>query len=228
MSSAAMLNKFNQPSVVLYKHLKFLIMDSPSDINIEQYVKELARHGTTDIVRACEPHYAETVVQEAGIFCHDCEFKDGDPPPANIIDKWLDLIEKRCGTFDGKQGPVVDDGTTEGHKGGGADDKMTANPSSDPGGGNDTKEEYTALHAKATSASTSIQRCIAVHCVAGLGRAPMLVAVALMEAGFDAEDAVEHIRKARRGAINTRQFQFLLDYKSTRGGGSGGSCCVLQ
>ena len=64
--------------------------------------------------------------------------------------------------------------------------------------------------------------------MAGLGRAPMLVAVALMEAGFDAEDAVEHIRKARRGAINTRQFQFLLDYKSTRGGGSGGSCCVLQ
>jgi len=52
--------------------------------------------------------------------------------------------------------------------------------------------------------------------------------VSLMEAGFDAEDAVEHIRKARRGAINTRQFQFLLDYKRTRGGGSGGSCCVLQ
>ena len=72
-----------------------------------------------------------------------------------------------------------------------------------------------------------VKRCIAVHCVAGLGRAPMLVAVALMEAGYDAELAVEHIRKARRGAINTRQLNFLYEYKAMRGKKNGGCCVVM-
>ena len=41
-------------------------------------------------------------------------------------------------------------------------------------------------------------RCVGVHCVTGLGRAPVLVAVALIELGMKYEDAIELIRKKRR------------------------------
>jgi protein tyrosine phosphatase type 4A len=55
--------------------------------------------------------------------------------------------------------------------------------------------------------------CVSVHCVAGLGRAPVLVALALMELGMRYEDAVEEIRKKRRGAINSKQLAFLASYR---------------
>jgi len=60
---------------------------------------------------------------------------------------------------------------------------------------------------------TTDKPCIAVHCVAGLGRAPVLVAIALIEYGMDAVAAVSMIRNARRGAINAVQLAYLEGYK---------------
>ncbi|XP_058391164.1 protein tyrosine phosphatase type IVA 2-like isoform X1 [Diceros bicornis minor] len=57
--------------------------------------------------------------------------------------------------------------------------------------------------------------CIAVHCVAGLGRAPVLVAVALIEHGMKYEDAVQFIRQKRRGAFNRKQLLYLEKYRPT-------------
>ena len=95
--------------------------------------------------------------------------------------------------------------------------------------------------------------CVGVHCIAGLGRAPVLVAVALIElGGLSAADAVTHIREARHGCFNQDQLrvcfvlqrsagclhatpltptlvQWLLKYKRTRKPHSSGSgCCTLQ
>jgi len=54
--------------------------------------------------------------------------------------------------------------------------------------------------------------CIGVHCVAGLGRAPVLVAIALIELGMHYEEAITFIRDKRKGAINAKQLKFLKSY----------------
>mmetsp|Transcript_23183 Transcript_23183/g.55921 ORF Transcript_23183/g.55921 Transcript_23183/m.55921 type:complete len:232 (-) Transcript_23183:362-1057(-) len=79
------------------------------------------------------------------------------------------------------------------------------------------------------AAKNKEHRTIAVHCVAGLGRAPVLVAIALME--FDRMDAVEAvmmIRSQRRGAINEKQLQYLEGYKCRKRAGGGGCACVIM
>ncbi|KAJ2513405.1 hypothetical protein H4217_001740 [Coemansia sp. RSA 1939] len=69
----------------------------------------------------------------------------------------------------------------------------------------------TAANAKNDATKSAAPTTIAVHCVAGLGRAPVLVAVALIERGMDPLDAIEHVRNKRRGAFNNRQIAYLAE-----------------
>ncbi|KAJ3299849.1 Protein tyrosine phosphatase type IVA 1 [Borealophlyctis nickersoniae] len=67
-------------------------------------------------------------------------------------------------------------------------------------------------------------QAIGVHCVAGLGRAPILVAMALIEAGMAPLDSVIFVRERRRGAINARQLKYIETYKRRNKDKS----CVIQ
>ena len=49
--------------------------------------------------------------------------------------------------------------------------------------------------------------------MAGLGRAPLLVALALVHKGCPRINAIELIRKNRPGALNMIQANYLIEYK---------------
>mmetsp|Transcript_25268 Transcript_25268/g.28020 ORF Transcript_25268/g.28020 Transcript_25268/m.28020 type:complete len:173 (+) Transcript_25268:167-685(+) len=163
-------NILNKPTFVERGFLKFLIMDAPTDGNIQAYIQVLSKRKVAAVVLACEPSYNTIPLTDAGIHVEDLPFADGGVPPAATVSRWLALVAD-----------IV---------------------------GKDNKDE----------------KAIAVHCVAGLGRAPVLVAIALLEYGMDAPDAVAFIRKRRRGAINRVQLEYLNAYKSKKPAG----CCVLM
>lgn len=66
------------------------------------------------------------------------------------------------------------------------------------------------LAAQPVSSNPEQRPTIAVHCVAGLGRAPVLVAIALIEMGMQPLDAIEYIRQYRRGTFNRPQIAYLV------------------
>jgi protein tyrosine phosphatase type 4A len=67
---------------------------------------------------------------------------------------------------------------------------------------------------------------IAVHCIAGLGRSPVLVAIGLIELGATPLEAVQQVRRARAGAINQPQLRYLQAYKAKSR--SSCDCCIVQ
>ncbi|OMJ86839.1 hypothetical protein SteCoe_11543 [Stentor coeruleus] len=73
---------------------------------------------------------------------------------------------------------------------------------------------------------TSEREYIAVHCLSGLGRAPVLVGIALIEYGVDSYNAISTIRKNRPGALNSHQVKLLLNYRRTKVFNQT-SCCVI-
>uniref|UniRef100_A0A7S0UHY2 protein-tyrosine-phosphatase n=1 Tax=Pseudo-nitzschia delicatissima TaxID=44447 RepID=A0A7S0UHY2_9STRA len=96
----------------------------------------------------------------------------------------------------------------------------------------DAIDEWLKIVDKAIYGASEMEArpCVAVHCVAGLGRAPVMVAIALIEFdSMDPVDAVTLIRRHRRGAINEKQLLYLEGYKkSYKSSGGEGGCCVIS
>ena len=182
MKNGRSMNIGTEPTLIGVKQMKFLIMDAPRQGNLHLYIKKMRKHHVTDVVRVCEPTYHGDELSSAGIRLHEMEYKDGTSPSKELIQTWLQLVEK---TF------------------------FKSPPPADP----------------------SQNACIAIHCVAGLGRAPQMVAIALIEfANMDPVEAVSFIRQRRRGAINEKQLLYLESYKKQYkrvGAGAEGGCCVI-
>ncbi|KAH7830843.1 putative protein tyrosine phosphatase type IVA protein 1 [Monocercomonoides exilis] len=84
-----------------------------------------------------------------------------------------------------------------------------------------------SIAAKKDSAS---KPTIAVHCSAGLERAPEFVCCALIEFGMDPADALALVRKHRKDALNKKQVSYVLGYKKSKKRKlslSDGVCCIV-
>ncbi|XP_004371460.1 protein tyrosine phosphatase type IVA 1-like isoform X3 [Trichechus manatus latirostris] len=73
--------------------------------------------------------------------------------------------------------------------------------------------------------------CIAVRCVARLERAPVLVALVLIEGGMKYKDAVQFIRQKRHGALNSKQLLHAEKYRKVQlhfkeSSGHRNNCCI--
>ena len=189
------------PSVVEHKGMSFLIINAPTDSTLPYYLNEFKKHNSKTVVRVCEPTYKTQLLENEGIKVLDWAYPDGQPPPENIVKDWLALVNA---TFHNNNN----------------NNNNNNNSDSNSNGIND-EESYSSNGSKNNAFS------IAIHCVAGLGRAPVLVAIALIEAGTPAEEAVILIRKVRRGAINSKQLMYLTKYKPRSPHNGIGSCCTL-
>jgi len=189
----------SKPTHIPVETMSFLVMDAPKQSNLHLYIKECRRHGVTDLVRVCQATYAgEADLHSAGIELHEMSFDDGLSPPKHVIEKWLDLVHAR---FFGTH--------------------VTASSA-------DQLNNTQRISSNAASPAIAPLRTatIAVHCVAGLGRAPVLVAIALIEfADMDPVDAVSIIRRHRRGAINGTQLNYLEKYRKSYKKGIGETRC---
>nr|AIY30229.1 protein tyrosine phosphatase PRL [Entamoeba histolytica] len=149
----------NPASLVEYNGLKFLIFDSPTDDNVDNYISELERYNVTDVVRCCHPSYDKKKLINNKIAIHELVYQDEGCPSSRIISDFMRIVHA---IFPNDQNPL---GITLG-----------------------------------------------VHCLSGIGRAPTLVAIALIELGMENTEAMKLVRRKRSGAINVLQSRFIQSY----------------
>ncbi len=53
----------------------------------------------------------------------------------------------------------------------------------------------------------------AIHCVSGFGRAPLFLAIALVNDGLEPYEAISFIRNHRKGSLNSLQVKYIINQK---------------
>lgn len=197
-----------QPLMTLvdWKKYRFIIMDAPNEVNLHAYVEHLRKHGVTDVVRVCEEQtYAPAKLEDAGIKAH---VRSGSGGAAGGGGGWLaPLAQSDCSNFvavaglpfprrrgaaAGRAGPVAELGRLSLQARGRQRDHCRALRGG-PG-------QVRAPHDPEKPVNVfqlAFDRHLFHSPRPSPHRAPVLVAIALIEAGLEWEQAVEHIRSKR-------------------------------
>ncbi|KAA0710583.1 Protein tyrosine phosphatase type IVA 3 [Triplophysa tibetana] len=206
------------PVEVCYKNMRFLITHNPTNSTLNSFIEDLKKYGATTVVRVCEITYDKTPLEKDGITVVQVSARGMFALEINRMD-WREVeeafvachsrikgysLKRPCqfGLFTRRGSHLLsvlspwldwpfDDGAPPPSK---------------------VVEDWLSLLKRRFMEDPGC--CVAVHCVAGLGRAPVLVAVALIESGMKYEDAIQFIRQKRRGAINSKQLTYLEKYRS--------------
>jgi len=84
----------SRPTLIETKNQRFLIMDAPTDSNLPKYIEILKKTKVKHVVRTCSPTYRTEALVKEGIPVMELPFTDGEAPPQEVIDKWLDMLKK--------------------------------------------------------------------------------------------------------------------------------------
>ncbi|XP_063721456.1 PRL-1 phosphatase-like [Symsagittifera roscoffensis] len=202
---------------------KFLILMMPTDTSVPFFIQELNKHNCKCVVRVCESRYSLEPFKQANIQVIDLPYQDGSAPSPEVINTWIELLQ-------GKRAELQREKKEQKEEGGKGSTPTSSNANSALTENNNHLNKHNSAGSSSPSGSDKEKEkdkdgkggkekepvCVAIHCVAGLGRAPVLVAVALMECGMKSLEVVEQIRAKRRGAINQTQLDFLTNYKSKK------------
>ena len=119
-----------------------------------------------EVVRVCEKTYEAATMGAAGITVRELEFPDGEPPADAVIEAWLDLCDSLFSASERKRRSSLS--------------KVEAAHAAQAAAAGEAPMRANPIRGAAPLPPTAR---LGVHCVAGLGRAPVLVAVALIEHG---------------------------------------------
>lgn len=191
-----------QVSLVEWKKLRFVIMDAPKANNLHLYIRELKKQNVVCVVRVCEPTYPAAEVEAAGIKVKSRERQHTGLAYAQETKVACVVLLLVCRmspsrvairVFLTRLRPPGTYRTTLAPRSIGMSCHFQLMEMEYDDGGAPPLEiinkwldvVQTTFHDAPDSSGPNGSEgpTIAVHCVAGLGRAPVLVAIALIEYG---------------------------------------------
>lgn len=165
---------------------------SPKSASIEEFSRSMKDKAITDVFCFCKPQYDKTFFESIGLKYHNLEFPDGTAPGSETLEEFnqiFDQIVKRSIEHDVDQ--YVD---TLFEK----------------------RSKPQKIKIKTPKNETIVQKDIVInmHCQSGLGRAPtMLAYIMITRCNFDNIEAVNYVRKHKKGTFNTKQIDWIISSK---------------
>ena len=228
------------PTQISYEHYHFLVMSAPDQKSMKLFIKDLKKNNVQLLVKSCEKvGYTTEQLAAEGIEVQELVFKDGSIPDQDVIDKWLRLVDNffdskvpQPGSITANAKAAAEPAILESKRGGvgGPDQKLGAAAATHSDVKGSKHHSNRSRSAAASQISKQPEKRIAVHCVAGLGRAPFLVALAIVYKGCKPQNAIKLIRNNRKGALNPVQANYILEMKpgkSYSGNTKGCSCNIF-